>query len=124
MSWPMMSGHLLSCKVSQAFLDRRQPANLPHNTGVFLQYNGSAGYAFVDAGIASTAAFIVSGYATPRASKAVGVSAADTIPAGPYFAAVTGRKVALFEAWRLYSDTERACTSHGVLAVLLLTDPM
>jgi hypothetical protein len=89
---------------------------------VFLHYNGSASYASLDTASTHSNTFLLSGYSKSRSSKAISISAAaaaaaaaDAIPSGPYFASITGKQVSIFEAWRLYSDTERACKSRPAI---------
>lgn len=78
---------------------------------VFLNYVGAQPDAQLAESVTShtDSSFVISGYAFNDAPRAIsGSAAASTLSPGPYFASLCKDVVSVYEAWKLYPDTERA----------------
>jgi len=73
---------------------------------IIAHYEGDKSDACLDASLASETVYVGSGYTTDKLAGSL--KASVVIPPGPYFASVSNSVVSLFQAWRLYEDTDRA----------------
>jgi len=97
-------------KVTASYAEKDDVWTSAFMENVLLDYQGIDASACLDPSIStySNSSFIASGYATRKASKMISISSTPSLPNGPYFASVNSGVVSVYEAWKLYPDTERA----------------
>ena len=104
-----MSGPQRSWKVSVRIYSASSPTTDHPNSDVFLFYTGADSGAALDSSISySNSTIVVSGYSKNSTSQSIALPSAPGLPSGPYFASVSNTVVSVYEAWRLYTDTDRA----------------